>query len=66
MVEETEPIIALYKNTTVNLTYALERDNVMTDECEREVYLFEQPEHGGGECNCVDIYFDEYCETNNR
>lgn len=28
------------------------------------IFFFEQREHGGGECNCVDIYFNSDCSLN--
>ena len=67
MVEEAELIIALYKNTTVNLTYALERDNVYDWWMwKRGVSIWAAWTMEEESANCVYIYFDEYCETNNR
>ena len=44
---------------TVNIIfYPLEN---CSNDC---IYLLEQREHGGGECNCVDIYFNSSCPTN--
>ena len=59
------------KKCGINVTFELSYPDLDVDELNANVsrlkatYLFEQLEHGGGQCNCVDLYFDN-CTSNNR
>lgn len=58
-----ETVLAIKKNSTGATTYCLNyssiNPNVMQDVASsmEARYYFEQKEHGGGWCNCVDISF---------
>ncbi len=45
----------LFKKTSGTRPYELDNCNYNCS------YLFEQKEHGGGDCNCVDIFFSSNC-----
>ena len=58
--------LRLLKNTTYNMTHSLNysvvdttSDQLLPADVVR--FVFTQYEHGGGNCNCVDIYFDSNC-----
>ena len=53
----TDSQLTIEKNAT-NVIYEI--DNCDSD-CTYSKYTFVQLEHGGGNCNCVDIYFDDTC-----
>ena len=56
-------------NVTYELNYTIyvdEKMNANISQLENATFLFEQLEHGGGKCNCLDIYFDETCTFRNR
>ena len=55
----TDSQLTIEKNAT-NVIYEL--DNCDSN-CTYSKYTFVQLEHGGGDCNCVDIYFDDNCTT---
>ena len=47
------------KNTASTTIYNLSYEDIGNNERTREAnYFFEQLQHGGGDCNCVDIYFN--------
>ena len=47
------------KNTAITTVYNLSYEDIGNNERTREAnYFFEQQQHGGGDCNCVDIYFN--------
>ena len=56
---------SLEKSTERNISYTLEY-TTMPSESRIATYRFAQPEHGGGDCNCVEIYFDSNCTTKIR
>lgn len=58
----------LRKGNVSNEMYSLTYPGAGSGEEEsREVeYFFEQLEHGGGRCNCLDIYFDCISNSNYR
>ena len=58
--------LQLLKNTTYNVTHSLH--NKVIDSTSYQIlpadmvsFSFTQNEHGGGNCNCVDIYFNNNC-----
>ena len=60
--------LPLAKNTLENVTYSLtyasnsnNNNNNTGGGTTKMYYLFHQNEHGGGYCNCLDIYFDNNC-----
>ena len=57
--------LEILKNTTYNVTHSLNYsviDNTSTVVTVVAVlFTFTQYEHGGGNCNCVDIYFNNNC-----
>ena len=58
--------LRLLKNTTYNMTHSLNYSVVDTTSdqllpADFVRFIFIQYEHGGGNCNCVDIYFDSNC-----
>ena len=58
--------LQLLKNTTYNMTHSLNYSVVQTTSgqllsADVVTFMFAQYEHGGGNCNCVDIYFDSNC-----
>lgn len=55
--------ILIEKNIKRNITYNLE---FVDSALGLARYRFEQPQHGGGDCNCVTIYFDQNCSTTTR
>lgn len=58
--------IKIHKNESHNVSYALlySSENITTEEARKIRYLFKQREHGGGHCNCLQIYFDPNCDMN--
>ena len=63
--------LQLLKNTSYNTTHSLNYSVVDTTSgqllpAELVSFTFIQYEHGGGNCNCVDIYFDSNCTINQR
>ena len=63
--------LQLIKNTTFNMTHRLNYSVIDTTSgqllpAEFVSFTFTQYEHGGGNCNCVDIYFDSNCTINQR
>ena len=55
----------LTKNNVSSMQYNLTYDCQFVDNGQtRTDYYFEQLEHGGGDCNCVDIDFN--CDQQNR
>ena len=56
----------LTKNNVSSMQYNLTYDcqSVDNGQTRKADYYFEQLEHGGGGCNCVDIYFN--CDQQNR
>ena len=58
--------LQLLKNTSYNTTHSLNYSVVDTTSdqllpADVVLFKFTQYEHGGGNCNCVDIYFDSNC-----
>ena len=58
--------LLLLKNTTYNMTHSLNYSVVDTTSgqllpADVVRFMFTQYEHGGGNCNCVDVYFDSNC-----
>ena len=58
--------LRLLKNTTYNVTHSLNYSVIDTTSgqllpADVVRFKFTQYEHGGGNCNCVDIYFDSNC-----
>ena len=63
--------LRLLKNTAYNVTHSLNYSVVDTNSnlllpAIIVTFTFSQYEHGGGNCNCVDIYFDSNCTINQR
>ena len=60
--------LQLLKNTTYNVTHSLnysvvDNTNSHIPNVDKAVlFAFIQYEHGGGKCNCVDIYFNNNCK----
>ena len=64
----TNRSLELLKNTTYNVTHSLNysvMDNTPTDTT-NVFFTFTQYEHGGGKCNCVDIYFYNNCKDDSN
>ena len=57
---------SLEKSTERNISYTLDYPVAMPSETRIATYRFTQPEHGGGDCNCVEIYFDSNCTAKIR
>ena len=58
--------LQILKNTTYNMTHSFNNSVLDTTSgqlltADVEWFSFTQYEHGGGNCNCVDIYFDNNC-----
>ena len=58
--------LRLLKNTTYNMTHSLNYSVVDTTSgqllpADVVRFVFTQYEHGGGNCNCVNIYFNSNC-----
>jgi len=51
--------VVLHIRNVSQKVYALEQ----CQNCTQAEYVFNQPEHGGGECNCVEIYFGDTCNS---
>ena len=45
-------------NSSLPLETPCEQSNGTSDEISNVTFAFEQPEHGGGRCHCVKIYFN--------
>ena len=64
--------LQLLKNTTYNVTHSLkisvgDNTNSHTPSVVVAVaFMFTQYEHGGGKCNCVDIYFNNNCKDDHN
>ena len=63
--------LQLLKNTTYNMTHSLNYSIIDTTSgqllpAEFVRFTFTQHEHGGGNCNCVYIYFGSNCTINQR
>ena len=66
-VKLTDGSLQLLKNTSYNMTLSLNYSVIDTTSgqllpADLVRFTFSQYEHGGGNCNCVDIYFDSNCE----
>jgi len=57
--------LQLFKNTVRNTTYNLTYGELGSSSPSADfLYEFHQPEHGGGYCNCLDVYFGRECFIN--
>jgi len=70
--EEVQGPVILQK-TSGRLMHGLQYPNINSLEKNNDSgvfrriwYKLDQPEHGGGTCNCVTVYFDQNCTTTNR
>ena len=57
--------LEILKNTVNTTTYFLTYDGLAnSDSTAQFLYEFHQPEHGGGCCNCLHLYFSQECSNN--